>query len=261
VAHNPGLVGLFISWTLRPKEQRVRLFAMESGIRASLIRAEHPAATESQAYLDAWTRLDREVRPRLLFTEEVGPEPTYPHMLAGKPFDPWTVLAYRAQLMQATGATACLIVVDDFNSIGVPRDSVKPSPERFVHDFEYDSARFNQLDLMRRMTISAERPLGDPVILITGIRKQSHPIWPYCVKAMGLTVAAAECVAFLVPRLWRRPPNSNLLHVVLRVAKAQHEMVEAAIPMDFDTVRYRFTEVPEEPGDVPAIWRRDPTWD
>ena len=153
-----------------------------------------------------------------------------------------------------------MTIVDDFVSIGVPRESVKPSPERFVHDYEYDPARFDQLDLLRRMTVSAERPLGDPVILVAGICKQKDPIWPYRVAAMGHTVSAADCVAFLVPRSLTRQPHGDVSHLVLRVQKARSG-TPAAVPMDFDIGRYRFTEVPEQPGDVPASWRRDPTWD
>src|SRR5438552_14690133 len=58
------------------------------------------------------------------------------------------------------------------------------------------------------------------------------------IGAMGLTVTAADCVAFLVPRSLTRQPHGEVSHLVLRVQKARYG-TPPAVPMDFDIGRYR----------------------
>jgi hypothetical protein len=251
---------MFISLTVDVNEQMVRLLAMESGIRAGLIRANHQNVCESQAFLDARTKLEREARPRFWLSTEGGPALAGDDMVAGKPFDPHYLMSARLQLMRESGATGCVIFVDEMASIAVPRETVAPPDDRYVHDHEYDAARLERVELLQRMTESADRPLGDPTIVVAGIRKQMLPNGTYQVRGPSRIVSAADCIAFLVPRRPTRSSDTEMQHLVLRVAKSRYG-TEGAIPMDLDVSRYRFTEVPEQPGDVPDSWRRDSTWD
>lgn len=242
LAQDPRLAVLYISPSLDSGEQKIRLMAMESGMSAHLIRRRKLDATGCRTCADAEIRLTRDVWPRLLLVTAAGPEPADPDTLAGRPFDPNVVLAYRNHLMQSTAATSCLIVIDDFPSIGVPRGPAELAADGYAGDYKYDPVRLNRLDWLRRMTASRERPEGDPLVVVAGIRKQTYPSWPYQVRGTGQIVETAACVAFLEPMASPQEQTTDVQRLILHVTKARYGR-PAEIPLDFDVDRFRFSEV------------------
>ena len=161
MALDPRLAVLYISLSLDLGEQNVRLMAMESGVPARRLRSGRLDPSDCRACTDAEIVLTRDVRPRLLLIPAAGCEPADPDTVAGRPFDAGIALAYRNRLVESTRATGCLIVVDDFASIGVPRGPAELAADGYVGDYKYDPVRLNRLDWLRRMTASRERPEGE----------------------------------------------------------------------------------------------------
>jgi hypothetical protein len=155
---DPKLVVLHYSLTLDTREQIVRLLAMESGVPANRIRWRDLDPAQCRACDEADFRLRTEVRPRLFLFAAAGSEPPDADRVAGRPFDPMVVLGHRAQVMQSTGATSFLIVVDDFASIGIARDSIAGPSDGYIDDYRFDPQRLGRLVWLRRMTASPERP-------------------------------------------------------------------------------------------------------
>jgi len=251
LAYHPGLAGLVVSLTLHPDEQNVRLEAMESGIPVSRIRSGRLDASERQAYSEANARLSLDVRPRLRIVGAAGPEPADPDTLTGRPFDVATILEHREQLVRATGATGCLIVVDDFPSIGVPRDRVEEPTGYHRKDYQYDPDRFHRLDRIRRVTANSEWPAGGPLIAVVGIRTQARLRWPYQVRGTSMIVETAACVAFLEPQTVSQRQGTQVQRLTLHVTKARNGW-NADIPVDFDVGNFTFAEVADRPDVAPA---------
>jgi hypothetical protein len=244
LVQNHRLSVLYITPSLDPVEQNVRLMAMASGTPTNRLRTRKLDPSDCRACLDAEVHLARDVRPRLLLIKAAGPEPADPDTLAGRPFDANLVLAYRNHLMKSTAATGCLFVVDDFASIGIPRGSAELSREGYADDYKYDPLRLNRLEWLRKMTASSERPEGDPLLVVAGICKQKYPSRPYQVRGTSQIVEAAACVAFLEPKPAPAYQAAHVQRLTLRVTKARYGR-PAEIPLDFDVERFRFTEVTE----------------
>jgi hypothetical protein len=148
--------------------------------------------------------------------------------------------------VESTRATGCLIVVDDFASIGVPRGGAAVlSTDSYADDYEYDPVRLNRLDWLRRMTASRERPEGDPMIVDAGIRKQTYPNWPYQVRGTNQIVETAACVAFLEPKSAPGDLKDDVQPLTLHVTKARYGR-PADISLDFGVELFRFTEAQDE---------------
>jgi hypothetical protein len=235
LAAHQQLCCLYITLTLDVDTLNLRLAARESGIPVSRLRYRQFHGSDFRALLDAEVALTRDVRPRLLMTASVGSEPADPDTLTGRPFDHNVVLDYRNRLVQSTGATGCLVVVDDFASIGVPRGSATTSTDPYGADYAYDRVRLNRLEWLRRMT-------GDPLLVVAGIRKQSYPSWPYQIRGTNQIVETAACVAFLEPKSGPGELKNGVRRLTLHVTKARYGR-RADISLDFDVERFRFTEV------------------
>jgi hypothetical protein len=247
LAEHPQLCGLYITLTLDVDTLNFRLTARESGIPVSRLRSRQLQGSDFRPLLDADAALTRDVRPRLWLTASVGPEPADPDTITGRPFDANVALDYRNRLVQATGATGCLIVVDDFASIGVPRGSVTTSSDAYAADYSYDPVRLNRLDWLKRMT-------GDPLLVVAGVRKQTYPSWPYQIRGTSQIVETAASVAFLEPKSEPGDLKDDVQRLTLHVTKARYGR-PADISLDFDVERFRFTEVTDN-ADKPRTSRK-----
>src|SRR5207253_3095063 len=110
-------------------------------------------------------------------------------------FEPEWVLALRSRLVAAAGAAACLVVVDDFAAVGVPR-AADLGPGRYVLDHEYDLVRLRRLEWLRQATAAPGRPGGDPLLVVAGVRKQPDGERLDQVRGHSQLVEAAGCVLF-----------------------------------------------------------------
>jgi hypothetical protein len=262
LARRPDLAALLVSLTLSPNEQEVRLTAMESGIPARRIRSGLDAS-ERQVCSEADARLSLDIRPRLRIIGAAGPVPASPDFLAGRPFEAATVLDYRDQLVRATGAKGCLIVVDDFASIGVPWDPVQPRTGNRRKDCDYHPERFRRLDWLTAMTKDDRWPAGGPLIVVAGVRMDGVFGWPYEIRGPRLIVENASTVAFLEPRTVSQRQGTRVdqrqgtkvERLILHVTKARYGR-NADIPIDFDVGRYSFTETYERLNDKPRRGKR-----
>ena len=228
LAQNPRLCCLCItpSLVLDPL-----LLPRGLGIPVSRRRSRQVHESEEDPWLAANTC---EFGDRFLLTASVGPDPADPDALP-RPF----VHDRRNRLVQSTRATGCLIVIDEFASIGVHRGSATSSSGAYWADYTYDPARLNWLDWLRRMT-------GDPLLVVAGIRKQTKTGWPHQVRGTSPIVESAACVAFLEPKSALDPMGWDNQRLTLHVTKARYGR-PADISLDLDVLRFDFTEVTDSP--------------
>lgn len=235
VLRDPETVALIVTYQEDVDEQRIRLLAIESRTPANRIRTGKMDPAETEAYHCAFERIRNGIGRRLHIVEAIGPWPADYMALVGKPFDLNFVLAERARLIQSTGASRCLIVIDPFKKIGVPHLPNLQSLREKELDDEYDRVRVDYLDRLCQMTATAARPEGDPQIVVADVAKLPRARPPFMLRN-GLLGQAANRIAFLEPQHVTHSDDGSVARSVLWLSH------RVKIAVDFDLARYSFVE-------------------
>jgi replicative DNA helicase len=141
---------------------------------------------------------------------------------------------HRHELLKKTGASRALIVVDYLQLLDVP----DASPTSLDADYR----RVGLLQNVGDAGKSPSRPLVDPVLAISEVRKEGRTGTAVDLLGSSRLAYAADAVLLLNPAEGGDAPGADTVPVTLTIAKGRDGTVRKEIPLLFEHARYRFRE-------------------
>lgn len=205
-----------------------RLVCQVAGIESSVLTKQSRDQDEQRRFDSAMKLLADDVLPRLRIVES---------NLGQEALDVDVMRRSRDRLMEKASATCVLTIIDYFQRVNIPKEPTA--------SLEADHRRIKLLDKFQAATRSAAMPAGDPLLVVSEVRKGES-------GRMELTTAdllgssrlgyAPDAVLLLEQADGDANPAKSVVPLVLRIDKGRDRVTRTQIPLLFEHRLSRFRE-------------------